>query len=268
MTDIVLYEKVDRVGLITFNRPAVMNAFDDMTYPRIVESLEEAAHDDVGAVVVTGAGRGFCSGADVRGFQRRIDRGEFQENAGGETGGGGLLLKMLNYPRPIIAAINGPAVGLGATFTLACDLRYMNENAKIGFIFARVGLITEFGSTYLLPKMVGLGNAKKLVFDANPIGADEALRIGLVNEVLPDEGFLEHAMARAQQIAKKPALALARMKEGFHRFLGGDIAEVQRWEGRTLTKEIRPSPEHAEGVRAFLEKREPDFAAARSANRT
>lgn len=262
MTDSILYETHDRVAVLTLNRPEVMNAFDDTMTPRIVELLHEVAGDDnVGALVITGAGRGFCSGADVKGFQRSIDAGKFGAATVGPADN--MLLNMVNLPKPIIAAVNGPAVGLGATFALACDLRYVSETAKIGFIFARVGLISEFGSTYLLPKTVGLGNAKKLVFEANPIDAAEALRIGLANEVIPATGFMDHVMARAQQISKKPQLAMAKMKEGFHRFLGGDINEVQGWEGKTLATEVRPSPEHAEGVRAFLEKREPDFAAAR-----
>lgn len=263
MAETILYEKRERVAVLTLNRPEVMNAFDASMTPRIVEILGEVKDDDeVGALVITGAGRGFCSGADVKGFQRNIDEGKFGATTVGPADS--MLHLMLNLPKPIIAAVNGPAVGLGATFALACDLRYVSETAKIGFIFARVGLITEFGSTYLLPRIVGLGNAKKLVFEANPIDAHEALRIGLANEVIPATGFMDHVMARAQQISKKPALAMARMKEGFHRFLGGDIGEVQGWEGKTLAEEIRPSAEHAEGVRAFLEKREPDFAAARS----
>lgn len=265
MTDEVLYETRGRVGLVTLNRPEVLNAFSMTMYEGLIETLRRAgADEDVGAIVITGAGRAFSSGADVKRFQSAITGGEV--GARRQSDFLARILQATYYlPKPVIAAINGAAVGVGATLPLACDLRYVSEKARIGFIFARVGLIPELASTFLLPRTVGLGNAKRLIFEAGMIPAQEALRIGLAQEVLPEEGFLDAALERATAIARLPTLALARAKQGMHQALGADAAAAERWEEETHTNEIRPSPEHAEGVQAFLEKREPDFAAARAA---
>jgi enoyl-CoA hydratase len=165
---------------------------------------------------------------------------------------------MFGMNTPIIAVINGPAVGLGATLTLPCDIRVASTEARIGFIFARVGLIAEFGSTFLLPHVVGLAKAKELILTARIIDAEEALSIGLVSRVVQGEKLMEETREMAKGIAQGPAFALGKVKEAIHRGLTSDLAAAEAWERRALGECYR-SPEHAEGVRAFIEKRQPAF---------
>lgn len=252
----ILYEKRGRVATITLNRPEVLNAFAPATGEELVRALHQAEDDPgVGCVVITGAGRGFCSGADVRTFQANIERGVAATAAPTPESACQLMFGMRT---PIIAAINGPAVGLGATLTLACDLRLASDRARIGFIFARVGLIPEFGSTFLLPRIVGLARAKELAFTARIVEAEEALALGLVNRVVPHDRLMEETMALASIIADGPTPILGLAKEAIHSGLTSDLAESERQEAKAIGICLR-SPEHAEGVRAFLEKRRPDF---------
>lgn len=246
----------DRVATITLNRPEVLNAFGGPMSAELMQAFHSAEEDPgVGCVILTGAGRGFCSGADVRVWNSRLKEG----TRGPATDTSESLCQlMFGMKTPTIAAINGPAVGLGATLTLPCDIRVASTEARIGFIFARVGLIAEFGSTFILPRIVGLAKAKELVLTARIIDAQEALSIGLVNRVVPGEKLMEETREMAKGIAQGPASALGKVKEAIHRGLTTDLAAAEAWERRALDGCYR-SPEHAEGVRAFIEKRQPAF---------
>jgi len=154
----ILYEKKDRVLTVTLNRPEVLNAFVPAMGAELLQAFHQAEDDDgVGCVVLTGAGRGFCSGADVRGFQANIERGT---PASALPPSESFCQLMFNFKKPIIAAVNGPAVGVGFTVTLPCDIRIASERARFGAVFVRVGLIPEFGSTFLLPRLIGLAKTK------------------------------------------------------------------------------------------------------------
>jgi 2-(1,2-epoxy-1,2-dihydrophenyl)acetyl-CoA isomerase len=252
----ILYDVRDRVATITLNRPEVLNAFGPETMQELLQALHQAEDDpQVGCVVLTGAGRAFCSGADVRGFQEAIQQqGPRLASVALESG----PQLMFNMKTPIIAAINGPAVGLGATLPLPCDMRIASDWARIGFIFARVGLIPEFGSSFFLSRIVGLAKAKELVFTARIIEAEEALSIGLVSKVVVHDRLMEETMAMASAIAQGPTRILGLAKEVIHRGLTSDLAEAERQEAEGLGI-CQRSPEHAEGVKAFLEKRQPQF---------
>jgi len=253
----ILYEKKDRVVTITLNRPEVLNAFVPTMGAELIQAFHQAEDDeDVGCVVLTGAGRGFCSGADVREFQANIERGTPRSALPASEESGCQL--MFNLKKPIIAAVNGPAVGIGFTVTLPCDIRIASERARFGPVFVRVGLIPEFGSTFLLPRLVGLAKAKELTLLGRIIEAQEALDIGLVSRVVPHEELMAETMSLATALAQGPTPTLGMVKEALHRGLVSDLAGAEALELRLLDI-CRRSPEHAEGVRAFLEKREPRF---------
>jgi len=258
MPDDILVEKKGRVLVVTLNRPEVLNAFRMTMAAELVQALRQADEDDsVGCVVLTGAGRGFCSGADVRGFFDSLRQATEGPNAAGSIVG--LPRFMLDLKRPLIAAINGPAVGVGCTMTLPCDIRIASDRARLGFIFSRVGLVPEFGSSFLLPRIVGLGKALELCLTARIIDAQEALAIGLVNKVVPHDDLMDQAMAVATALANGPTRTLNLVKKVIHGGLVADVDQAQRNEEEAFAWCLS-SPEHMEGVRAFLEKREARFS--------
>ena len=252
----ILCEKKGRVLTITLNRPEVLNAFTVTMGREMLQAFHQAEDDgDVGCVVLTGAGRGFCSGADVREFQASIESGTLGSV---EPQPESMCQLMFNLKKPIIAAINGPAVGMGFTVTLPCDIRIASDRARFGAIFVRLGLVPEFGSTFLLPRLVGLAKAKELALLGRIIDAQEALDIGLVGKVVPHEELMAETMSLATALAQGPTRTLGLVKEVLHQGLVSDLASAEDLEARALADCVR-SPEHAEGVRAFLEKRQPRF---------
>jgi len=252
----ILYEKKERVATITLNRPEVLNAFVASMGQEMLQAFHQAEDDDdIGCVVLTGAGRGFCSGADVREFQAGIEgRRSDQALSGSES----LCQLMFNLKKPTIVAVNGPAVGVGFTMTLPCDIRIASDRARFGPIFVRVGLIPEFGSTFLLPRLIGLAKAKELILLGRIMDAQEILDIGLVSKVVPHEELMTEAMSLATTLAQGPTRTLALAKEALHKGLVSDLAGAEASESGLLATCVR-SPEFAEGVRAFLEKRQPRF---------
>jgi enoyl-CoA hydratase/carnithine racemase len=253
----ILFERRGRVAMITLNRPDSLNATTSVMNAELQDAFSTAGTDDsVGCVVITGAGRAFCAGADVRAFQAGLEGGEGYR---AEHGPGGRLDMLWNLPKPVIAAINGVAVGVGATMPLACDIRLASDAARIGFTFRRLGLAPEFGSTFLLPRIVGLPHAMELCMTGRMVDAQEALRLGLVTNVFPQATFLDEVMALAGDIADGPTRALATTKEGFHRGLTNTLAETEAWEYGTANPALRAGPEYREGVAAFTEKRSPNF---------
>ena len=252
----ILYEKKDRVVTITLNRPEVLNAFVTAMGDELLQAYRQAEEDEgVGCTVLTGAGRGFCSGADMREFQANIQAGSPDTVLPRSES---FLQVLFNLKKPTIAAINGPAVGVGFTVTLPCDMRIASDRARLGPIFVRVGLIPEFGSTFLLPRLIGLAKAKELTLLGRMIDAQEALDIGLVSKVVPHEELMTEAMSLATTLAQGPTRTLGLVKEALHQGLVSDLAGAEAWEWSTLANCVR-SPEFVEGVRAFLEKRQPRF---------
>jgi 2-(1,2-epoxy-1,2-dihydrophenyl)acetyl-CoA isomerase len=252
----ILYEKKDRVATITLNRPEVLNAFVPAMGAELLQAFHQAEDDeDVGCVVLTGAGRGFCSGADMRAFQANIESG-----APGSAlpASESFCQLMFNFKKPIIAAVNGPSVGVGFTVTLPCDIRIASDRARFGPVFVRVGLIPEFGSTFFLPRIVGFAKAKELCLLGRIIDAQEALEIGLVSKVVPHEELMPETMSLATELAAGPTRTQGLVKEALNQGLVSDLAGAEATELRILAI-CRSTPEHAEAVRAFLEKRQPQF---------
>jgi len=201
------------IALIYLNRPEVLNALNEPMRYELIHALKETEDDDeVRVLILTGRGRGFCAGADLSRFV------EFQESdkdhrKKSRFGSLDFPRAFMQYPKPIIAAINGPAYGFGFTVTLTCDIRLASERAKFSCAFVRIGVTPEFCSTYFLPRLIGYGKAAELVFTARPFGAREALEIGAINQIVPHHRLMPEAKKIAKQIASMPPTAVQRSKE-------------------------------------------------------
>jgi 2-(1,2-epoxy-1,2-dihydrophenyl)acetyl-CoA isomerase len=261
--DQILYRKENGIGIITLNRPEKLNACTFYMYRRLAEIQEEIKNDDaVRAVIMTGAGRGFCAGADLSGPESglgesterpsriRIKHSTLDRNIG---------WGMTNVPKPTIAAINGVAVGVGAEYTLHCDFRIAAESARWGQVFVLRGWVPDTGAgTYLLSRIVGLSNALELVCSGEIINAREMLRIGLVSKVVPDAQLIPAAIELAKKFMRGSPLAIRNVKELIYRSLERNIEEHLQASSAIFSM-LTASEDHAEGVKAFIEKREPKW---------
>jgi enoyl-CoA hydratase/carnithine racemase len=262
-----IYEKADRIATITYNRPEKMNAWTPRMFDELRQAIDDAENDlDIGAIVITGAGRAYCSGADMGGLNRMAEAagqpspaGESASTAQAEAEGMGRFAFMLSLKKPVIAAINGPAVGMGFANALYCDIRIAAERARMGLIFPRRGLAIEFGSSWLLPRIVGLSNAVDLALTGRLIDAQEALRMGLVSRVVADNELIPAARALAADLATQCSpLGISYVKRFVYQHLYTDLATAIRDEGESAGVMLH-SQDFKEGVRAFLEKRVPKF---------
>jgi enoyl-CoA hydratase/carnithine racemase len=264
--EFIIFEQRERVGVITLNRPERLNAWTYAMSDEIYDAIEACNSDTgVGAIVMTGAGRGFCAGADVQGFNRSIeqrDGGEQRTNGLGEGEARPVrdqLAQFLRRSKPLIAAVNGPSIGVGMTMTLPMDIRIASDQARFSMRFIRMGITPEVASTLYLPQIVGLQNALDLILTARTIGAEEALRMGLVRSVVPGERLMEEALALATEIANNPTECVVEGKRMVHQHMvEQDIDKLVAEEDRTIVASYK-RPAHKEAVRAFLEKRQPTF---------
>ena len=260
----ILYEVEDHVLTITLNRPERLNAFTATMGRELIEALDAAdADDSVRAVVVTGAGRGFCAGADLEGGGSTFDWSERQA-AGEEVprdGGGRISLRLFQCVKPVIAAINGPAVGVGITMTLPMDVRLAAEGAKIGFVFARRGIVPEACSSWFLPRIVGISQAMEWVATGRVFDASEALAGGLVRSVHAPDDVLGAARDLAREIADNAApVSVALARRMMWTMLGAaHPMEAHRADSRAMFARGR-SADAREGVTSFLEKRPAEFS--------
>jgi enoyl-CoA hydratase/carnithine racemase len=209
------FEVVDQVGTITLDRPDRLNALTFAIYEELRDffvALER--RDDVRAVVITGAGRAFCSGGDVEDIIGELFARDMKGLLAFTRTTGELIKNIRRLRKPVVAAVNGTAVGAGAVIALACDVRIASEKAKFGFVFPQVGLCgADMGAAYLLPRVVGLGHASELLFTGDIVDAQHAYRIGLVNRVVAPEAVVQEATALARKLAKGPAFAHAMTKQ-------------------------------------------------------
>ena len=251
----------DRILTITLNRPDRLNAFNSTMLDELLGVLDEAdADDDVRAIIFTGAGRGYCAGADLGRGGSTFDSGPKDEDADHRDGGGRLTLRLFESRKPVIAAINGPAVGVGITMTLAMDIRIASETARMGFVFARRGIVPEACSSWFLPRIVGISQAMEWVATGRVFTAREALQGRLVSRVVPPEDLLPTARAIAAEIVNDTsAVSVCLARHLLWKMLGADHpmeahkldSKAIRWMGR--------SPDAYEGVSSFLEKRPASF---------
>ena len=260
----ILFEQRDRVGIITLNRPDRLNAWTYAMGDEVNAAIEACNQDSgVGAIIVTGAGRGFCAGADVQGFNKSIEN---RESGSGEPSPldppperEEHLAAFLRRSKPLIAAINGPSIGVGLTMTLPMDIRIASESARFSMRFIRMGITPEVASTTYLAQIVGLPNALDLILTARIIDAEEAAQMGLVNDVVALERLMDEALTVAGMIAANPLECVMEGKRMVHQHMvEQDIDAVVKDENRTFYR-IQKSPAHKEAVCAFIEKREPKF---------
>jgi len=260
----ILYEVRGDVALITLNRPEKLNAWTPRMSEEQADALAAANADaNVGAVVMTGAGRGFCAGADMEDtFQSRIDGVDPGANTAEGSGGlpAGLdWVALVRESKPLVAAINGAAVGIGLTMVLPFDVIVASEKARLGMGFIKMGLVPELASTHFLVQRMGFGRASELCLGGHLLDAEQAHADGLVDRLAPAGGVLERALEIARSMAANPSPQL-RMTKALLGRNGSetDLTQVQERESELL-RECWKTPEHAEAVRAFTEKRPPKF---------
>lgn len=256
--EMILTETQGRVGIITFNRPEKLNALHGTMSGEMRDQIDAWNNDPgIGAIVLTGSGRAFCSGADIGGWNQEIEQREKGEERESRRNGSWVLFAQQS--KPLVCAINGPCIGAGLTITLPCDVRIASDQARLSMRFIRVGIFPELASTHLLAHIVGLGHAMELMLTGRIIDAAEAVRIGLVNRVVPQDKLMEDAIGTAQEIAFNPIESVMGVKKiAWQNLDEGDIPTIQQREGVELTAAIN-RPAFKEAVRAFLEKRQPDF---------
>jgi enoyl-CoA hydratase/carnithine racemase len=267
----ILYNVANRVATITLNRPEKLNAWTSVMEREVRSAIAEAEADDgVRVIVLTGAGRGFCAGADMSLLSTVAEQGLGEawrtglQNVGSNRDGvrPDFQKKYSYFPavaKPLIAAINGPVAGLGLVIALYCDLRFASDSARFGTAFARRGLIAEYGMAWMLPRLVGHANALDLLFSARMIEAPEALRMGLVNQVFPKEAFLEKVMEYAQDLASNVSPRSMRViKQQIYEAMFQTLGEACETATREMEASLR-CEDFKEGVAHFLEKRAPVF---------
>src|SRR5918992_296686 len=260
----IRYEVADRVLTITLNRPDRLNAWTPTMQRELIEALDRAdADDEVRAIVFTGEGRGYCAGADLQGGGSTFD---WRERETGDAnvprdGGGTFTLRLFDCTKPAIAAINGPAVGVGITMTLAMDVRLAADDAKMGFVFARRGIVPEACSSWFLPRVVGIGQAMEWVATGRVFPATEALDGGLVRSLHPKDELLGAAHALAREIADNAApVSVALGRRMLWTMLGAEHPmEAHRADSRAMFSRGQ-SADAREGVESFLAKRPAQFA--------
>jgi enoyl-CoA hydratase/carnithine racemase len=255
-------ELADGVLTITLNRPDRLNAWTQTMGHELISALDDADRDDdVRAVIVTGAGRGFCAGADLGGGEATFDWRE-RESSGPapRDGGGQFTLRAFECTKPMIAAINGPAVGVGLTMTLPMDIRVAADDARFGFVFTRRGIVPEACSSWFLPRLVGISQAMEWVATGRVFGAQEALAGGLVRSLHPRDELLAAARAIAHEIAENAApVSVALARRMMWRMLGAEHPMLaHRADSRAMFSRGQ-SADAAEGITSFLEKRPAEF---------
>ncbi|MFP4512999.1 MAG: crotonase/enoyl-CoA hydratase family protein [Acidimicrobiales bacterium] len=266
----IAYEVEDRVATVILDRPDRLNAFTGQMMHELLDVFDRIDADDgVRAAIVTGRGRGFCAGADLGAGGETFDasaRGSGESDATSDgmgtrrDGGGRVALRIYDSRKPVIAAVNGPAVGVGVTMTLPMDIRLAADSARFGFVFARRGIVMEATSSWFLPRLVGMGQASEWVHTGRVFDAAEALRGGLVNQIHPEDELLGAARDLAVEIATETSAAsVALNRQMMWKMLGANHPmEAHKIDSRAMQR-MGSSPDAREGVESFLEKRPPRF---------
>jgi enoyl-CoA hydratase/carnithine racemase len=255
----IILEKEDRAAWIILNRPEKLNALAGSMREELFAALDEASHDDsVRAVVVTGAGKGFCAGGDIdfmaelrnandaNGFRKLLESGRQ------------VVTKIRSIEKPIVAMLNGPAAGAGLNLALACDIRIASESAKFSQAFTKIGLHPDWGGTFFLPRLIGSALACELIFTGDMISAQEAWRIGLVNRVVPAEDLRAATHELIAKLVTRPPRAIALAKRAIYQGIEKSLLEMLDYEVEAQTACFN-SEDAAEGINAFLQRREPKF---------
>jgi 2-(1,2-epoxy-1,2-dihydrophenyl)acetyl-CoA isomerase len=251
----------DGVAVLTMNRPDRLNALSPTMLDAMLEALPRLAGDpEVGVVVLTGAGRGFCAGGDVKAMAEGRELGgvTLEEKAQALRARMEVSRWLHDMPKPTLAMVRGPAAGAGLSLALACDMRIAGDTARLATAFARVGYSGDFGGSYYLSQLVGTSKARELYFTADIIDAQQALVLGLVNRVVPDARLEDETLALAGRLARGPRIAYRYMKRNFNAAESGtlqDLLDLEAWHHTRCGM----TEDHREAARAFIEKREPVF---------
>jgi 2-(1,2-epoxy-1,2-dihydrophenyl)acetyl-CoA isomerase len=251
----------DSVAEITLNRPERLNAWNAQFGDELRKALlEDAADPAVRAVLITGAGRGFSSGADLKEMLEQGQRGEQPPDVGDMLRDRyhPIIKGIRELPKPVVAAVNGPAVGIGCSLALACDLIWAAESAIFGLAFVNIGLVPDGGSTFLVPVAVGKARALEMALLGDPVTAEQALEWGLVNRVVPDGELMDEARGLARKLASGPTLSYANSKRALNNSLMQIMDDQLELEAQ-IQGEMTKSGDFIEGVSAFVQKREPEF---------
>lgn len=247
------------IGAITLNRPDKLNAFADRMREELAHAVREMAADKkVRVLVITGAGRAFCAGADIGYMRELVERNDREAVRLLVEAGRDVVTTIRATPKPVIASVNGPAAGGGANLALSCDMRIASDRASIGQTFNRIGLHPDWGGTYFLPRLVGAAKALELIMSGEMIDAQEAYRLGIFNRVVPHDRLVEETAALAQTLARKPPLPLGLAKRALYDSGDRSLADMLAVE---LANQLEcfSSEDVGEGLAAFIEKREPEF---------
>ena len=259
MYEHILVSENEGIVTITLNRPDKLNAFIGHMRRDLAEALEHAGSDrSVRVVIVTGAGRAFCAGGDVAFMAELMVRRDAEEFSRILGAGRRVITAIRQMTKPVIASINGPASGAGCNLAFACDLRIASNNATFSQSFAKVGLHPDWGGTYFLPRLVTPNKACEMFFLGESIDAAEALRLGIVNQVVGPEELENVTLQLAERLRAAPPIALAAAKHAVYRSEASDLEEMLRYETEAQLRCFESADGH-EGVRAFLEKRAPKF---------
>jgi len=250
----LLYDKKEKVAVITLNRPEKLNAINTQMNKELVSALKEAKNDnEIRAIVITGAGKAFCAGSDVNEFASD----EFSEASKEEN----IFIHpydLYKLYKPIIAAVNGVAVGFGTNLTLCCDITFASERASFGEFFIRMGIIPDMNGSLTLPLTVGVHKAKELIYSGERIYAEEALRIGLVNRVFPHDELMPKTMEFANNLAEKAPLGISLSKQAIQKAYETVFKEMMAIEAEYNAK-LYATEDHKEAARAWVERRKPIF---------
>ncbi len=253
----LIFRKEKGVAVITLNNQEIRNALSDKMMDELFLVLDEIEKDDeVRAVVITGAGRAFSSGGNVNSMQRLTESAILARDVVVRLGK--LIMRITELEKPVIAAVNGAAVGAGCNLALAADIIIASENAVFSEIFVRIGLLPDAGGMFFLPRLIGVAHAKRLCFTGDMVNAEEAERLGMVNKVVPAEELEAEALGLAERLAKGPTKAIALMKTIINKGLSCDLAAVCEYEAQAQAILLQ-TEDFKEGMQAFQEKREPKF---------
>jgi enoyl-CoA hydratase/carnithine racemase len=253
----LVWEQKQGVGVITINRPERLNALDSRTIDEFNYLVEHAwNHPEVRCLLFTGAGRGFCSGADVKDWGSNEDQDSYEDNWVLKMHR--LMTRLYRMPKPVIAAVNGVAVGAGFDLTLVADLRIASANARFGMAYINVGFCPDAGGSYLLPRLIGPGKASELIFTGRIIDAPDANSLGLLNGMVEPDDLMDAAMEWATRLANGPTVAIGLAKENIRQNLHLSFEDALRNE-RRAGEACSGTEDHKEGLAAISEKREPRF---------
>jgi 2-(1,2-epoxy-1,2-dihydrophenyl)acetyl-CoA isomerase len=257
MFDTILFEKEDALATITLNRPEALNAFDEQMHEEVYQAVNQAAEDaDVRCILLMGSGGGFSAGADIKVIREatgEVDLGEYLRKTYNR-----LLLRIQEIEKPFVAALHGPVYGAGLGVALACDFRIAAASSRYCMAFINIGLVPDAGTSFFLPRVIGLGRAMEMSMIGEPVDAEEAYRIGLVNRVVADEELIKEAKAFARRLAKAPTRALGLTRRMLWQSFESDLATALNREAENQAACGRSS-DHREGIAAFFEKRKPNF---------